>query len=462
MNVRFCSVATLLLTMVALLPGLATAAEQTKRPNLVIMIADDVAWNDIGCYGHPHIKTPHIDALAREGLRFDAAFLTCSSCSPSRSSIMTGRYPHSTGAGELHQSLPANQVVFAGLLKQAGYYTAAAGKWHLGKSAEINFDRIEGGGPSGCEKWVTVLAERPRDKPFFLWLAGFDAHRGYAKNAIPEPHTHDDIVVPPYLPDNDDTRGDLGLYYDEISRLDSYLGKVMTELEKQGVADNTLVLFMSDNGRPFPRCKTTVYDSGVKTPFVVRWPAGVKAGETSASLVSAVDIAPTFIELAGLKSSPTFQGKSFAPILKNPAAKTRDYIHAEHNWHDYQAHERSARNDRWLYIHNAFPHLTGSPPADAVRSPTYRAMMELEQAGKLPSDQRGCFIAPRPAEELYDVTADPHQLNNLATDPAHAATLKQLQAVLAEWVKATDDRVPERPTPDKFDRLTGKGIKQQK
>ena len=221
---------------------ISCSSVNAKKPNFIIFIGDDISWNDVGAYGHPFIKTPNVDKMAKDGMTFTNAFLTTSSCSPSRCSIMTGRFPHSTGAPELHQPLPADQVVFAGLLKQAGYYTASAGKWHLGKAAEVNFDRIEGGRPSGCENWVKVLNERPREKPFFMWFAAFDAHRAYEEKTIPEPHKQKDVVVPPFLPDNEETRKDLALYYDEISRMDDYMGKVFVELEKQGEAKNTFVL----------------------------------------------------------------------------------------------------------------------------------------------------------------------------------------------------------------------------
>jgi arylsulfatase A-like enzyme len=442
------------------MPGFSGAsAGRSDRPNFVIMIADDMGYGDAGCYGHPHIRTPNIDRLAREGMKFTHAFLTCSSCSPSRSSIMTGRYPHSTGAKELHQPLPADQVVFAGLLKKAGYYTASAGKWHLGNAAKENFDTVAGGGgPSGCEKWVETLQNRPNDKPFFLWLAAIDPHRGYQPNTIPEPHTPEDAVVPPFLPDVPETRKDLAMYYDEVARMDGYIGRVLDELDRQGVADNTFVLFLSDNGRPFPRCKTTVCDSGVRTPFVVRWPGKVGRASICHSLVSSVDIAPTLIELAGLKQSPTFQGKSFAPLLRDLTASTRDHVFSEHNWHDYQAHKRSVRSKRYLYIRNAFPDLPGTPPADAVRSITYQAMRRLHAAGELPPAQLDCFVTPRSAEELYDVTVDPDQLLNVAADPKYAKVLDEMRRVHEAWLRETDDRVPAGPTPDKFDRETGKRL----
>lgn len=430
-----------------------------RRPNFVVIFADDVSCSDFGTYGHPHIRTPHIDCLAAEGIRFDAAFLTCSSCSPSRSSILTGRYPHNTGAAELHMPLPADQVVLAGLLKQHGYYTASAGKWHLGKAAEKHFDLIVGGLPSGCEHWVEVLSGRPQEKPFFLWLAAFDAHRTYEPNTVDPPHDPGDTVVPPFLPDVPETREDLALYYDEVSRLDHYVGQVLGALREAGIADNTFVLFMADNGRPFPRCKTTLYDSGIHTPLVVRYPKVVTAGSICDNLVSSIDIAPTILQLAGVEVPSSMQGRSFTPLLSDPTATLRDYVFAEHNWHDYQCHERSVRDQRYLYIRNSLPHLPATPPADAVMSPTYAAMRQLFSAGKLTPPQQSCFLSPRVAEELYDVQEDPHCLTNLASAADGAATLERMRAAVDDWIERTNDRFPESPTPDRFDRSTGERLK---
>lgn len=427
--------------------------EPEKQPNFIVFIADDAAWNDCGPYGNANIKTPNINKLSEEGLVFDNAFLTTSSCSPSRCSILTGRYPHSTGAPELHQLLPHDQVLFAGELQKVGYYTALAGKYHIG-DPRTEFDSIYGGGPSGCENWVRALQNRPMDKPFFLWLAAFDPHRDYQPNTIPEPHNPKDVIVPPYLPDADSTRKDLALYYDEISRLDSYLGKVMDELKVQGVDENTLVIYMTDNGRPFPRAKTRLYDSGIKTPFIVRWPEKLPKGRTDA-LVSSIDIAPTFCELAGAPLSQTFQGTSFVPVLNDYSAKTRDYIAGEHNWHDYQAFERAVRTNQFLYIKNAFPELNASPPADAVRSLTYHEMIRLHERNELNENQLDCFVIPRLAEELYDVVNDPYQLHNLALNEKYSGDLEEMRKLLEQWKKAFNDTLPQNPTPDKFDRRTG-------
>jgi N-sulfoglucosamine sulfohydrolase len=325
----------------------AYATEGPERPNIVLIIADDMAWDDCGAFGNPKVKTPNIDKLARGGMRFDRAFVTASSCSPSRSSLITGRYPHNTDAEELHWPLPAEQVSFVEKLRAAGYWTAAAGKWHLGNPAKRRFDLVREANPSGfqlatgkdamapmtaegsgaakagCDQWLPTLRQRPKDKPFFLWLAALDPHRDYESGAIPAPHRPEDVVVPPYLPDVPEVRKDLALYYDEISRLDHYVGEVLAELDRQGVADNTLILFLSDNGRPFPRCKTTLYDSGIKTPLIARWPGHIKPESRSSSLVSTIDIAPTILRLAGIEPAPAFQGKDLSQIFKNPAAKLK-------------------------------------------------------------------------------------------------------------------------------------------
>jgi len=423
--------------------------------NFVIIIADDMAWNDAGAYGHPHIRTPNIDRLAREGMRFDRAFLTTSSCSPSRSSILTGRYPHATGAGELHQHLPASQILVTKPLRDAGYYTAAAGKWHLGDAVRDRFDRIYGGRPSGCENWVQALADRPKNAPFFLWLAATDPHRPYRADTISEPHTPDDVVIPPFLPDNAETRADFAMYYDEVARMDSYIGAVLDELDRQDIADSTCVIFLSDNGRPFPRCKTTLYDTGIRTPFIVRYPGLTPRGASTMSLVSTVDLAPTVLELAKVKPLSTFQGMSFAAILADPARRVRERIFAEHNWHDFPARERAVRGDRYLYIRNEYADLAATPPSDIIRSETYRSMLKALEEGTLPEEHAASFIAPRAKEELYDTTNDPYTMHNVIDSPDLADLLGELRAELDAWTTATEDDAPPVRRRDEFDRVLG-------
>jgi N-sulfoglucosamine sulfohydrolase len=454
-----------------------SAAE--PRPNIILIIADDLSAEDCGPYGNKAVQTPNLDRFAQDGMRFTRAFVTTSSCSPSRSSLITGKYPHNTGAEQLHWPLPGHHTTFVQLLKQSGYYTAAAGKWHLGPEVKKHFDRVTEPGEagfqlpgignrmiasdkSGCEQWVPTLRSRPRDKPFFLWLAALDPHRDYEENVIPKPHRPEDVVVPPYLPDVPETRKDLALYYDEIARLDRFIGEVLAELEQQKQTTNTLVLFISDNGRAFPRSKTRLYDSGIRSPWIVRWPEKVKAGSVCERLVSTIDLAPTFVRLAGLPINKAFEGKDFSPLFEKPDAPIRESIYAEHHWHDFDACERAIRSEQFKYIRNYFNDLPGPPPADAVRSPTFQAMRRLRDAGKLTEAQKNPFQKPRPVEELYDLTSDPHEMNNLAADPGYATTLAQFRKDLESWQKQTGDSTPVARTPDEFDREIGEPLPDRK
>ena len=447
-------------------------AGYVERPNLVLIIADDMAWDDMGAYGHPHIQTPNLDQMAADGMRFDNAFLTTSSCSPSRSSIITGLYPHNTGAEQLHWPLPEDQVTFVELLREAGYWTAQAGKWHLGDAVKDRFDLVRDMGwarsmenkentptieldGSGSEYWVSVLQDRPADRPFFLWLAASDPHRVYHENTIARPHTPADVIVPPYLPDTEEVRQDLALYYDEVSRLDEYVGSVLDELERQGIADETLVLFISDNGRPFPRDKTTLFDGGIKTPWVIRWPNRIAPGTTTKSLVSAVDIAPTFLQLAGAATPPHLEGADFTSLFDNTEDLVRDAIYAEDHWHDHDDFSRAVRTQEFKYIRNFFPEVPNTPPADALVSQTFKSILALRDEGELSAYQSLIFQAPRPEEALYDILNDPHELNNLALDPEYAETLTYMQERLQAFRDASGDNDPAFRTPDEFDRITG-------
>jgi len=436
-----------------------------EKPNFVFIIADDVSWNDIGCYGNDIVKTPNIDRLANEGLRFTNAFLTASSCSPSRCSIIAGKYPHSNGAAELHTPLSEKEVPYPFLLKENNYYTAQAGKWHLGPATHRAFDRYTDNngyddGDGGEKNWVRFIKERPKDKPFFFWLASHDAHRPWGADTFKITHDPLKMIIPPYFADTPETRQDMASYYNEIGRFDYYIGKVREELEKLGVLDNTVIIVMADNGRPFPRCKTRVYDSGMKTPFIVFWPKGIRSkGAQTESLVSAIDIAPTILELAGINPPEKYQGKSFVPVLKTPSAEIRTEIFSEHNWHDYEAHERMIRTKDYLYVLNARPNLTNGGPADSKASLTQHALNQVRDDGKLTPAQADVFMVPRPAEELFNVKNDPQQFLNLASMPEYQEKLKEMRRRLKNWQYNTGDTTPDDLTPDWYDRETGKALK---
>lgn len=444
--------------------ALPTILQAQDKPNFVFIIADDVSWNDFGCYGNEFVKTPNIDKLASEGLRFTNAFLTSSSCSPSRCSIISGKYPHSNGAAELHTPLPESQVPFPLLLKENNYYTAQAGKWHMGPAAHRAFDRYTDkneydNGDGGEDNWVRFIKERPKDKPFFFWLASHDAHRTWGADNFFITHNPDSLEVPVYFSDTPETRQDMASYYNEIARFDFYVGKVREELEKQGVLDNTLIIVMADNGRPFPRCKTRVYDSGMKTPFIVYWPNGLKEkGGLTKSLISSIDIAPTILEIAGIDPPNGFQGESFVPILENPTEEIRNAVFAEHNWHDYEAYERMIRTKDFLYVLNKRPNLSNGGPADSKTSATQQSLNQLREKGELAPAQADIFMIPRPKEELFDLENDPEQILNVASLSQYQRKLVELRSRLKNWQMNTGDTTPDHVTPDWFDRETGKAL----
>jgi N-sulfoglucosamine sulfohydrolase len=456
-----------LLHVIFILLTLQPLAAQERQPNIIIFIADDVGWNDIGCYGNSAVFTPYIDRIAAEGIRFTNAYLTTSSCSPSRTSIISGRYPHNTGSAELHTSLPPEVSIFPELLRNAGYYTAQAGKWHMGEYARRGFDMIHDNGKEngdgGEDMWLTSLRERPEEKPFFMWLASIDAHRPWGSNDFTGKNDRNQISTPPYLANAEGTKEDLAKYYDEITRFDDHIGKVEAELKAQGVLNNTIIIIMADNGRPFPRDKTRVYDSGMKTPFIVKWDKGLsKKGAVSNSLISAIDIAPTLLELSGSEVLPSFQGKSFAGLLKNPAKDFRNYVFSEHNWHDYEALERMVRTKDYLYVLNLRPSLPNQGPADSNRSPSFQDLKNIRDAGNLTAAQADVFVTPRPAEELYDCRKDPMQLVNVASLSEYKNILEEMAEILNRWRMETVDTTPDYLTEDWFDRETGEQLQKEK
>ena len=442
---------------------LTFTASAQNTPNIIFIIADDISWDDMGTYGNAKIKTPNVDKLARDGMKFTNMFLTASSCSPSRASILTGRYPHNTGAAELHTPLPAHLKFFPELLKQKGYFSALVGKWHEGPATKRAYDTLlvdkMKNGEGAEEQWVSLLQSRPKDKPFFFWLAPLDAHRPWSSTTIGPIHNPDtEIAIPPTLVDTRDTRLDLAAYYNEISRLDHYIGALLVELDRQGVADNTLIIFTSDNGRPFPGSKTRLYDAGVKTPFIVKWPKGIKSGQICESLVSSIDLAPTLLELAGVKATKTFQGKSFTALFKTPGKKFRKYVFAEHNWHDFEAYERSVRSKNFLYVINKRTELDNGGPIDANQSPSARALMAANASGKLTTLQKDIFVKPRPAEEFFDNDKNPLQSQNEIGNIGYAAQIAELRSVLKKWQLETGDTVPKKLTPDWYHRETGEAL----
>lgn len=399
------------------------ASAAVSPPNIVVFILDDVGQRDIGAFGNTAVRTPNIDRLATEGMRFDNAFLTTSSCSASRASILTGLYPTATGAPNLDDPVPVGINSLPKLLHEAGYYTASVGKWHLGEPFKSHFDRVvEPREESGAADWVPELARRPLGKPFFFWLASKDAHDPYFWNAPLRRQDPSKVMVPSYAKDNAFVRQLLAGYYDEIARADENIGYLVRMLNQQHLLDNTLIIVLSDNGARIGGAKTTLYDKGIKTPLVMRFPAAIKQGTANRQLVSVVDLMPTILALAGLPQLADMPGVSLLPTLHNPSQPVRSYIYAERNRHVVENYERALRTDRFLYKRNYFGRRLCDPFADSLID-SYKHRDTVH-------------------EEFYDLQRDPDALKNRATEREYRNELNSARQQVSAIMAQTDDDHP--------------------
>jgi len=420
-----------------------------KPPNFLILIADD-AGMDLGCYGNPAIRTPNIDRLAESGMMFEKMFLTSPQCSPSRISILTGKYPHTTRTEDLHTPLPANEKFITYYLRIADYYTGHNGKTHWGEYGNLQFDWYSDQF-GDFEKFL----EQANGQSFFFWTGFYDPHRVYEENAIAQPHSPSEVIVRDHLVDDHRTRKDIALYYDEISRMDSVIGSYLEILENKKLTESTYILVLSDNGAPFPREKGTLYDTGIQTPFIVSGP-NVPKGELYDGLTSIIDLAPTLLSLAGIEKPEGMQGTGFTELLKGNFGFTRDFIFSERNWHDCDEHMRSVRSNRFKLILNAYTEKPHGTAADLANSPSWYSLLEKKEKKSLTVEQGLIFSVPRPSVELYDLSSDPREYHNLAPDPDYRSIAYDLLGVLQEWMNETDDFPPTRRTrPDHTDRISG-------
>jgi aldose sugar dehydrogenase len=422
--------------------GATLSAAPDTRPNFIIMIADDLSWNDLSTYSNGTAATPNIEQLARHGLRYDNAFLTTSSCSASRASILTGRYPQSNGLAHLHEALAADEETLGKLLRDAGYYTAGLGKWHIGSNAKEQFDYVlEDNSETGTGHWIEALRNRPAGRPFFYWLASQDPHRPHTASKGELQYDPANITLPPGFVDGPGTRKKLAQYYAEISRFDRDVGRVIAELEAQGLLQSTLVMVMSDNGRPFFNGKLQLYDDGLKTPLVLSWPGTIPSGETREQLVSAIDLAPTLLELASAPIPEQLQGHSIAASFEDRTADIRPAIYGVRNWHQRNAHERAMRTREFFYKENQHP-AQGDCHGDAQFgfSPAFKEFATEFHAGTLPAHVDNCFAPQRDAVELLAVSPDGHLLpGNLAERDEYRQTRQAMATALAQWRASTGD-----------------------
>jgi N-sulfoglucosamine sulfohydrolase len=485
----------------------AASAETPRRPNVVLIVADDLGFQ-LGCYGDKVARTPSLDALATEGTRFNRAYCTTASCSASRSVLMTGLYNHAIGHyghahGYNHFSTYESVRSLPVLLADAGYRTCHIGKSHLAPEYVYRFDAYRHEGSQGHRNTVR-MAENAKawikeasDKPFFLYFCPTDPHRGGGPDRFanfPDDADHypgvkpvryrpADVPVPPWLPDNDDVRAELAAFYQAIARLDQGIGVLLSALKETGHADDTLVIFLSDNGPPFPGAKTTLYEPGARLPLIVRQPSQKKRGMATDARVTWADITPTILDYCGVAPPPAppvvprenegrpaaaqaiggrkppdgvappkptakskaklqpyrFHGRSFRPAVEQEHAREFDEVFLSHTFHEITMYYpmRAVVRGRYKYIFNVAHQLPYPFASDLFESPTWQGV--LKRGDRYYGRRLTHDYLQRPRHELYDLEADPDELENLADKPEHAKLLAELQARLRDWQKRTAD-----------------------
>ena len=440
-----------------LLSGLQAAVAETR--NVLLIVADDQG-RDLGVYGNPVLRTPNLDALAARGTLFTNAFATVSSCSPSRSVIYTGLYSHSNGmyglAHDVHNQhlLPTVQTL-PQYLKAAGYRTGLVGKKHILPESALPFDEELAPERPGNRDVAFMAGEarkfisRSAGKPFLLIVGYSDPHRAPENfgNTQTWPQvaraTYDPakVIVPAHLPDLPEVRRDLAQYYESVSRLDSGIGLLLDVLRDTKHEGDTLVIYLSDNGRAFPGAKTTLYDEGIHLPLIVASPAQSKRGVENNAMVSWVDITPTILDWAHASASRDqgLAGRTLLPILDQVDPPGWDRVFASHSFHEIQQYYpmRALRTREYKYILNIAAPLEFPIAGDIVSSPTWQVVAARPSVG-LGARTVQAFLH-RPAEELYDLRQDPSEVRNLAADPAHREVLERMRAEMTKFRAETHD-----------------------
>lgn len=436
-----------------------------RPPNIVLAIADDWSWPHASILDDSVVKTPAFDRVAREGALFTQAYVSAPSCSPSRASLLTGQhFWRLKEGGILYSTLPAEFPVYPDLLERAGYHVGYAGKgWAPGRWETGGRER----NPAGpkFKGLQAFLDARPAGKPFCFWFGSTRPHRHYrwrvgVENGLDPDH----VTVPACLPDVAEVRIDLCDYYWNVQRFDREVAELLRVLEQSGELDNTVLVVTSDNGMPFPRCKSNLYDLGVRVPLAVRWPGKVAAGRVVHDMVSLNDLAPTFLEVAGVDVPAGMTGKSLHNILltgKSGVVEAhRKCVFTGKERHASRGYPmRAVRTHEFLYVRNYAPDLlaggetvaddAGNPPPWTLRgygnpygdidgSPTKHFMMKHRDRSDVAPLFEKAFLQ-RPYEELYDLRCDPGQMISVADDPDYAAVLEEMRSLLSAELRATDD-----------------------
>ena len=444
----------LIAILAATLVSEVVRAQDQARANVLFVIADDWSFGHAGAYGDKVVRTPNIDEVAEQGAVFMNAFAAAPSCTPSRAAILTGRYPHELREGaSLWGSLPKEFDNYSTILARAGYHVGLTGKgWGPGNFQAGGYEHNPAG--KSYKDFAAFLAEKPKGTPFSFWFGSQNPHRPYksgsgaASGLIAE-----NVNVPAWLPDVAEVRGDILDYYYEVEQFDWQLGELLSILKASGELDNTLIIITGDNGMPFPRAKANVYDAGARVPLILSL-SGKIPRQRIAELVSLTDIAPTILELAGEQIPQQMSGVSLWPLLRKEKAARRDGVFIERERHaNVRAGElgypcRAVRTKDYLYIRNYAPdrwpagdpelyHSVG-PYGDVDASPSKKFILDNKYKPEIAPIYSRAF-AKRPAEELYDLKADPHQLNNVASNKRYSKVLRRLKKEIEEWQVSTHD-----------------------
>ncbi len=458
------------------------------RPNVLFVLSDDHSYPFLSCYGDGNVRTPVLDRLAAEGMKFHRFFTAAPQCVPSRAAYLTGRSAVAARMTRFSSPLPRDEITFPELLREkAGYFTGIAGRsYHLDGSArnagtaigelvdrhglrtfEQRVDYVRTGSDvQAIEQMREFLERKPADKPFCLWLNFSDPHHVWNAPASDRPDPRS-LTLPAHWPDLPGMREQLADYCAEVNRLDRSMGAVLALLAEKGFAESTLVIFAGDNGAALPHGKGSLYDPGSNVPLLIRWPGVIRPGGDTRTLLSNEDIAPTILAAAGLPPGPKMSGRSFLPLLKGEAFPPRRHIFVERGPHgtapvtvDMRSSGydlgRAVRSDRYKLIYNCTPWIPYSP-VDSAGGAAWREMTAANAAGKLAPGLRATyFTSPRPVYELYDLESDPSELNNRSGDPALRQVEHDLRLALAEKMIVDFDYLP---LPDVGDRPAAPGAK---
>ena len=449
---------------IALAIGVASLAGCARQvdlapPNILILMSDNHSWNHLGCYGDATVQTPNIDKVAEEGVRFTHAFCPAPSCTPARAAMLTGQdiWRLEEGAN-LWGTIPSRFAVYTDLLEEAGYLVGYEGKgWGPGDYTAGGWSRNPAGNRYGS--FEEFYNERERGQPFCYWFSSRDPHRPYRTDGGKEAgYDLDSISVPPYLPDVPAVRGDIADYYAEIQHFDMEVGEHLGLLSEFGVVDDTVIIIASDNGWQMPRGLANLYDSGTRLPLIVSMPNRFPGGRVVDDFVSLTDFAPTVLDMAGLPIPEDMTAKSLVPILASDRGgivdSLRSFVVTARERHAFARQggpgypARALRTRDHLYIRNYAPDLwpAGDPPlygdvdAHMLQFPSPTKMFLLQRADD--PEYRSLFdlaFLKRPAEELYDLKADPYQMANVAEDPAYGSARTGLSAQLDEYLRRTRD-----------------------